>query len=83
MIDVLMSDTVWQDVEEGTEALLQEWSVQPGDTVGAGQVLGVVELVKTTHEITAPADGVVAALAVAAQDTFGRGTVLAWLESAS
>ena len=83
MIDVLMSDAVWQDVEEGTEALLQEWSVQSGDIVRTGQVLGVVELVKTTHEITAPADGVVAALTVAAQDTFGRGTVLARLEPKS
>ncbi|MGN5477899.1 biotin/lipoyl-containing protein [Cupriavidus basilensis] len=83
MIDVLMSDAVWRVVEEGTEALLQEWSVQSGDTVRAGQVLGVVELVKTTHEIRAPADGVVAALIMAAQDTFGRGTVLARLEPKS
>lgn len=30
MIDVLMSDAAWQDVEEGTEALLQEWLVKPG-----------------------------------------------------
>jgi biotin carboxyl carrier protein len=83
MTDVTMADTVWQDVEEGTEALLQEWLVQPGDTVSAGQVLGVAELVKTTHEITAPAAGVVAALSVAAQDTFARGAVLARLEPKS
>jgi len=83
MIDVTMADTVWQDVEDGTEALLQEWLVQPGDSVSEGQVLGVVELVKTTHEITAPAGGVVAGLAVAAQDTFGRGAVLARLEPTS
>lgn len=81
MIDVLMSDAAWQDVEEGTEALLQDWLVKPGDAVSAGQALAVVELVKTTHEVAAPADGVVAALEVAAQDTFGRGAVLARLES--
>ncbi|AJW45734.1 MULTISPECIES: lipoyl domain-containing protein [Ralstonia] len=80
MIDVLMSDAAWQDVEEGTEALLQEWLVKPGEAVSAGQPLAVVELVKTTHEVTAPADGVVAALEVAAQDTFGRSAVLARLE---
>ena len=55
-------------------------SVKPGDAVSAGQPLAVVELVKTTHEVTAPADGVVAALEVAAQDTFGRSAVLARLE---
>lgn len=80
MIDVLMSDAAWQDVEEGTEALLQDWLVKPGDAVSAGQALAVVELVKTTHEVAAPADGVVAALDVAAQDTFARGAVLARLE---
>lgn len=80
MIDIVMSDAVWQDVEDGTEALLQDWLVKPGDVVNAGQALAVVELVKTTHEVAAPADGVVAALEVAAQDTFGRGAVLARLE---
>ncbi|MDY7508504.1 lipoyl domain-containing protein [Ralstonia wenshanensis] len=80
MIDIVMSDAVWQDVEDGTEALLQDWLVKPGDVVNAGQALAVVELVKTTHEVAAPADGVVAALEVAAQDTFGRGAVLAQLE---
>ncbi|WP_343548160.1 lipoyl domain-containing protein [Ralstonia sp.] len=80
MIDVLMSDAAWQDVEEGTEALLQDWLVKPGDAVSAGQALAVVELVKTTHEVVAPADGVVVALEVAAQDTFGRSAVLARLE---
>ena len=59
---------------------LQDWLVKPGDVVSAGQALAVVELVKTTHEVAAPADGVVAALEVAAQDTFGRGAVLARLE---
>jgi len=80
MIDIVMSDAAWQDVEDGTEALLQDWLVKPGDAVTAGQALAVVELVKTTHEVAAPADGVVAALEVAAQDTFARGAVLARLE---
>jgi biotin carboxyl carrier protein len=83
MTNVTMADAVWQDVEDGTEALLQEWLVKPGDTVSAGQALGVAELVKTTHEITAPVDGVVTALLVAAQDTFGRDAVLARLEAKS
>jgi len=77
MIDVKMEGPVWDDVEEGTEALLQDWQVAVGDTVSACQVLVIAELVKTTHEITAPAAGRVAALLVAAGDTFGRSQVLA------
>jgi biotin carboxyl carrier protein len=80
MIDIILDDAVWADVDEGTEALLQEWQVKEGDTVEAGQVLAVAELVKTSHEIFAPAAGRVAAIRVAAQDTFGRGAVLAQLE---
>ena len=80
MTDIVLDDAVWQDVEEGTEALLQEWQVAAGDSVEAGQVLCVAELVKTTHEVTAPSAGTIASLAVAAEDTFGRGAVLAVLE---
>ena len=79
MIDVLMTGDVWDDVEEGTEALLQDWQVKEGDQVAAGQVLALAELVKTTHEITAPAAGRVTALLAAAGDTFGPATVLAQL----
>ncbi len=81
MTQIVLDDAVWADVEEGTEALLQEWQVKPGDTVEAGQVLGVVELVKTSHEILAPGAGRVAALEVEEQATFGRGAVLAVLEA--
>ncbi|MCB1938271.1 MAG: lipoyl domain-containing protein [Rhodocyclaceae bacterium] len=81
MTDIVLDDAVWADVEEGTEALLQEWQVAEGDSVDAGDVLGVAELVKTTHEITAPSAGKIARLAVAADDTFGRGAVLAVLEA--
>lgn len=80
MIDIVIEDAVWADVEEGTEALLQEWLVAEGDSVEAGQVLAVAELVKTSHEIFAPSAGKVAVLKVPAQATFGRGAVLAQLE---
>ncbi|HWH33268.1 MAG TPA: biotin carboxylase N-terminal domain-containing protein [Egibacteraceae bacterium] len=42
--------------------------VEPGETVAAGQTLLVVEAMKMEHPIKAPADGVVAELAVAAGD---------------
>lgn len=77
MTDIILDDAVWADVDEGTEALLQEWQVQAGDRVEAGQVLGVAELVKTTHDIVAPVAGVVASLEVAAEANFGRQAVLA------
>lgn len=80
MIDIILDDAVWADVDEGTEALLQEWQVKAGDTVEAGQVLAVAELVKTSHEIFAPAAGRIAAIAVPEQETFGRGAVIAQLE---
>lgn len=81
MTDIVLDDAVWADVEEGTEALLQEWQVAAGDSVEAGQVLCVAELVKTTHEVAAPSAGKIVSLAVAAEDTFGRGAVLAVLEA--
>lgn len=80
MTNVLMADNVWADVEEGTEALLQEWQVKQGDTVAAGQVLVLAELVKTTHEIVAPVAGRVAAILVQESETFGRCKVLAQIE---
>lgn len=80
MIDVIMADEAWADVEDGTEALLQDWLVAEGDRVAAGQPLVVAELVKTTHEIAAPAAGRIAAILVQSQDTFGRGAVLARID---
>lgn len=81
MTDIILDDAVWADVDEGTEALLQEWQVKEGDQVEAGQVLAVAELVKTSHEIFAPAAGRIVKRCVAEQDTFGRGAVLAQLEA--
>lgn len=80
MTEVLMADNVWDDVEEGTEALLQEWQVKEGDTVTAGQLMVLAELVKTTHEIVAPVAGRVAAILVQENETFGRSKVLAQIE---
>jgi len=42
MIAIQLQDDAWTDVEEGTEALLDEWLVKPGDSVAAGQVLANV-----------------------------------------
>ncbi|WP_353194818.1 lipoyl domain-containing protein [Pusillimonas noertemannii] len=79
MSDIVMSDEGWLDVEEGTEALLQEWHVKPGESVSEGQTVAIAELVKTTHEIMAPSAGVVADILVQAGDTFPRDAILAKL----
>ena len=79
MTEIVMGAEGWADIEEGTEALLQEWHVNPGDAVQEGQLLAVAELVKTTHEIVAPAAGRLAEITVEAGDTFANGAVLAKL----
>jgi biotin carboxyl carrier protein len=76
MMEIALMDSAWADAEEGTEALVDEWLVKEGDVVEAGQLLGIVELVKTSHEITAPSGGIVKQIKVPKQETFGRGQVL-------
>jgi pyruvate/2-oxoglutarate dehydrogenase complex dihydrolipoamide acyltransferase (E2) component len=70
----------WEGVEEGTEALLEQWLVREGDVVAAGQPVATAILVKTNYEIAAPAAGRIAKILVAAQGTFGRDQDLALLE---
>jgi len=77
MTDVVLKAEAWEDVEEGTEALLDEWLVGEGDSVTEGQIIANVVLVKTTHEIEAPAAGVVQKIEVAEQDNFAKDQVLA------
>lgn len=80
MSEILLSQDAWQDVEPGTEALVEEWLVQPGERVRAGQALASVVVVKASHEVLAPADGVIEQILVAAEDTFKPGQVLATLK---
>lgn len=80
MSEILLAQDAWQDVEPGTEALVEEWLVQAGDRVRAGQALASVVVVKASHEVLAPADGVIEQILVAAEDTFGPGQALATLK---
>jgi len=79
MTDVVLDPAAWQDVDAGTQALLDKWLVGVGDRVQAGQPLASVVLVKSTLEVAAPADGTVAEILVVASDTFGPGQPLARL----
>ena len=82
MIDINLPDEAWQDVEPGTEALLEEWMVAPGDTVKAGQSLAVVVMVKTSVDVAAPADGVIEEILIAKDDTVAQGKPLARMRAA-
>lgn len=76
MIDIVLADEAWKDVDAGTEALVDAWLVQEGESVVKGQALANVVLVKTNHEIAAPADGVLEKILVPAEESFPRGAVL-------
>jgi len=82
MTDVILSDDAWVDVEPGTEALVEEWLVAEGARVSAGQPIASVVVVKTNHELLAPADGTISKILVAAEDTFPKGAVLAQMVTA-
>jgi len=79
VIAIGLDDGAWKDVEPGTEALVDRWLVAEGEPVKAGAVLAVVVLVKTSIELTAPADGVLDRIDVAAGSTFARGVPIGWL----
>jgi len=80
-MDITLPAEAWTDVEDGTEALLEEWFVAVHDCVQQGQVIANVMLVKAAHEILAPTSGVVESIEVTAQQNFARGQVLARLKS--
>ena len=82
MIDVVLAPAAGQDVDAGTEALLDKWLAGAGDRVRAGQPLASVVLVKATLEVVAPADGTLAEILVPAAATFGPGQPLARLAPA-
>jgi pyruvate/2-oxoglutarate dehydrogenase complex dihydrolipoamide acyltransferase (E2) component len=77
MTDVLLPARAWQDVDAGTEALVDEWLVREGDRVKAGQTIAAVVLVKTRFDIEAPADGVLDKILVPKDGTFKPGQPLA------
>jgi len=81
MTDITLIDEPWQDVEEGTEALVEEWLVKEGEAVVEGQILASVVLVKANFEVLAPAAGVIEKILVPAEATFARGAPLATLRS--
>jgi pyruvate/2-oxoglutarate dehydrogenase complex dihydrolipoamide acyltransferase (E2) component len=82
MSEIHLPQDAWEDVEPGTEALLEQWLVKPGDRVTAGQVVAVVVMVKTSIEVEAPADGVLDQVLIEADATVAQGKPLATLRAA-
>jgi pyruvate/2-oxoglutarate dehydrogenase complex dihydrolipoamide acyltransferase (E2) component len=83
MIEITLANDAWHDVEPGTEALIEGWTVIEGDEVTAGQPIASVVVVKTNFEVIAPADGVIEKILVAAEETFAPGKPLALLKEAA
>jgi pyruvate/2-oxoglutarate dehydrogenase complex dihydrolipoamide acyltransferase (E2) component len=80
MTALVLRQAAWEDVEEGTEALLDEWLVAEGEKVEAGQVLARVVLVKANHDVEAPESGTVIYINVAEEENFSQGAELAVLD---
>ncbi|MGP1693624.1 MAG: lipoyl domain-containing protein [Giesbergeria sp.] len=80
MTAIVLNAEAWQDVEPGTEALVEDWLVKEGDHVSAGQPVVSVVVVKANHEVLAPMDGVIGKILVAAEETFKPGQALATLQ---
>jgi pyruvate dehydrogenase E2 component (dihydrolipoamide acetyltransferase) len=64
------------------EGRLDEWRIQPGDTVTRGQIVAVVETTKAAVEIECWQEGVVNELLVPVGETVAVGTPLATLAEA-
>ncbi|UGS35075.1 lipoyl domain-containing protein [Capillimicrobium parvum] len=70
-ISVRAPDGAFDDTDEGTEGLVDEWLVGEGDEVAADQEIASVMVVKTSFEIVAPVAGTVDRILVAKGATFG------------
>jgi pyruvate/2-oxoglutarate dehydrogenase complex dihydrolipoamide acyltransferase (E2) component len=86
LIGVRLPEEAWEevedDVEDDVEALLEEWLVEEGATVEAGQNVANAIVLKTSFEVLAPVAGTVDSIVIASGETFGRETDLAWIEPA-
>ena len=79
MKDVVLDPALFEAMEAGTDAMLEEWLAAEGDFVHAGQTLARANLVHEHVDIPAPHDGVLEDIVVPVGQTFARGAVLARL----
>lgn len=79
MTDVVLDPALWESVEAGGEAFIEEWLVAEGDHVHAGQTVARANLIHTSVDVPAMHAGVVEEILVPAGDKFAPGHVLARL----
>jgi len=82
-VSVRAPEGAFDDTDEGTEGLLDEWFVGEGDEVTANQEIASVMVVKTSFEIVAPIAGTVERILVAKGATFGPDDELARIAPAA
>lgn len=79
MSNVILDPSLWESVEAGGEAWIEEWLVTEGDHVQAGQPLARANLLGAHVDVPAPNAGVLEQIVVDAGDRFAPGAVLARL----
>ena len=79
MTNVVLDPALYEWLEAGPDALLEEWLVTEGDYVHAGQTLARANLVHEHLDVPAPHAGVLEDIVVPVGQTFSRGAVLARL----
>lgn len=77
MSHIVLDPELWEAVEAGAEACVEQWLAAEGDHVHAGQVLGRAMLLHTLVDIPTPHAGVLEEIVVAAGERFAPGAVLA------
>jgi len=81
MTDVVLDPALWESVEAGAEALIEEWLVAEGDHVRAGQAVARANLIHTKVDVPASHAGVLEEIVVPVGQRFAQGAVLARLIS--
>ncbi len=79
MTDIVLDPALWESIEAGAEAFIEEWRVAEGDHVHAGQSLARANLVHTLVDVPSLHAGVLEEVVVPVGEKFARGAVLARL----
>jgi pyruvate/2-oxoglutarate dehydrogenase complex dihydrolipoamide acyltransferase (E2) component len=77
MTDVVLDPALWESVEAGSEAFVEQWLVTEGDHVHAGQTLARANLIHTLVDVPSLHAGVLEEIIVPTGERFAPGTVLA------
>jgi len=79
MTNIVLDPALWESLEAGAEAYVEEWLVAEGDHVHTGQMLARANLIHNRVDLPSSHSGVVEEIMVAAGEKFVPGTVLARL----